>query len=154
MVHPPMPPAVVAPHTDIKARRPRRWCLRETCRTECTLCAQARTPAHSPHRTIQSLCTPCSTPAAETSTESTTPTQACDVTVRQPLCSSTMYNRPSSPKFLNPHSYTRIASIESPASTTYSTQIRPAQCRSRPISTIARLLYTRVPPCPRKSSSP
>ena len=70
------------------------------------------------------------------------------------MCSSTVHSRPSSPKSLHPHSYTRIASTIRPASTVHSTQIMPAQCYSRPISAIARLLYTHVPPCPRKSSYP
>ena len=76
------------------------------------------------------------------------------MTAEATLPSSTMRSRPSSPKSLHPHSYTR---------TTYSRscllhiQHPVAQCRSQyrsPVSAIARLLYTRAPPCPPKSSYP
>ena len=122
-----------------------------TCPTECTLCAQAHTPAQCPPHTIQSICTHHSTPVAETPI---TPTQACAMAARQPLCSSTMCICLSSPKSLHSHPCTRIASIESTPPTARSTPIRPAQCRSRPLPAIARLLYTRIPPRPRKLLSP
>ena len=126
-----MPSAVLAPHIDIEARRPRRRCLQEACPTECTLRTQARTPAKSPAHTIQSICTHRSTSVAETPT---TPTQLS-------LChgneAASVQQHCGQPPvlaqvlaFASPHTQ---HIVESTSATASSTPIRPAKCRSRQI---------------------
>ena len=125
-----------------------------TCSAECTLCAQVHTTVHSPPHTIQSLCMHRCTAVAESST---TPTQYCAMTAKQPSPAA-----PHTAAHPRPSPCTRILThvIRTPdsASPAYSTQNKPATVPSRyyirPVSKIARLLYTRAPPCPRKSSCP
>ena len=116
------------------------------------------TAVYNPPHTIQSLRMH---PAVAES--STTPTQyqpfriiLChDSKAAQP--SSTTHSCPSSPKSLH-RILTHVIRTPNSASPAYSTQNKPVTVPSRyyirPVSEIARLLYTRAPPCPRKSSCP
>ena len=126
----------------------------KTCSAECTLCAQVHTAVYSPPHTIQTLrIHPC-TAVAESST---TPTQYCAMTAKQPSPAA-----PHTAAHPRPSPCTRILThvirIPNTVSLAYSTQDKPVTVPSRyyiwSVSEIARLLYTRVPPCPRKSSCP
>ena len=126
----------------------------KTCSAECALCAQVHTAVYSPPHTIQTLrMHPC-TAAAESST---TPTQYCAMTAKQPSPAA-----PHTAAHPRPSPCTRILThvirIPNTVSLAYSTQDKPVTVPSRyyiwSVSEIARLLYTRVPPCPRKSSCP
>ena len=124
----------------------------KTCSAECTLCAQVHTAVYSPPHTIQTLrMHPC-TAAAESST---TPTQYCAMTAKQPSPAA-------------PHKLPILAQVLAPAfiHTYHVLQTLPPTLsapRSCPLCATAgttnsrfrdRLLYTRAPPCPRKSSCP
>ena len=125
-----------------------------TCSAECTLCVQVHTTVHSPPHTIQNLCMHRCTAVAESST---TPTQYCAMTAKQPSPAA-----PHTAAHPRPSPCTRILThvirIPNTVSLAYSTQDKPVSVPSRyyiwSVSEIARLLYTRVPPCPRKSSCP
>ena len=71
--------------------------------------------------------------------------------------SSTTHSCPSSPKSLH-RILTHVILTPNSASPAYSTQSKPVTVPSRyyirPVFEIARLLYTRAPPCSRKSSCP
>jgi len=149
---PPVPSEVLVLHIDNKARRSRRRC-RRTCSAECTLCAQVHTIVHSPAHTIQSLCIHYCTPDAESSA---TPTQCCASTVKQPSPAAphiVAHSRPSPCTRIHTH----VPRTPDVASRPYIAQVMPASRRSqysnKPVSEI-HLLYTRVPPCPRKSLCP
>ena len=116
------------------------------------------TAVYNPPHTIQSLRMH---PAVAES--STTPTQYqpfasfCAMTAKQPSPAA-----PHTAAHPRPSPCTRILThvirIPNTASLAYSTQDKPVTVPSRyyiwSVSEIARLLYTRVPPCPRKSSCP
>ena len=123
---PPVPSEVLVLHIDNKARRSRRRC-RRTCSAECTLCAQVHTIAHSPAHTIQSLCTHHCTPDAESST---TPTQCCATTAKQPSPAAphtAAHPRPSPCTRIHTH----VLRTPDHASHAFSTQVMPALCHSR-----------------------
>ena len=85
------------------------------------------------------------------------PTQYCAMTAKQPSPAA-----PHTAAHPRPSPCTRILThvirIPNTVSLAYSTQDKPVSVPSRyyiwSVSEIARLLYTRVPPCPRKSSCP
>ena len=125
----------------------------KTCSAECTLCAQVHTAVYSPPQTIQSFCTHRCTPGAESST---TPTQCCAMTAKQPSPAAphtVTHSRPNPCTRIHTH----VPRTPDVASRPYIAQVMPASRRSqycnKPVSEI-HLLYTRVPPCPRKSSCP
>ena len=149
---PPVPSGVLVSHIDSKPVSPS--VSPKTCSAECTLCAQVHTAVYSPPPTIQTLrMHPC-TAAAESST---TPTQYCAMTAKQPSPAAphtAAHPRPSPCTCILTH----VIRIPNTVSLAYSTQDKPVTVPSRyyiwSVSEIARLLYTRVPPCPRKSSCP
>jgi hypothetical protein len=111
------------------------------------------TAVYNPPHTIQSLrMHPC-TAVAESST---TPTQCCAMTAKQPSPAAphtVAHSRPSPCTRIHTH----VSRTPDVASRPYIAQVMPASRRSqycnKPVSEI-HLLYTRVPPCPRKSSCP
>ena len=148
-----MPSGVLVSHIDNKARRSRRRCRRKPVLPS-ALCV------HSTHSRIQSSPHDSDPPYASL--------HRCCRELHHPdtiLChdskaaqpSSTTHSCPSSPKSLH-RILTHVILTPNSASPAYSTQNKPATVPSRyyirPVFEIARLLYTRAPPCSRKSSCP
>ena len=150
-----MPSEVLVSHIDSKARRSRRRCRRKPVLPS-ALCVHKYTQPYTvlPTRFDQTLrMQPC-TAVAESST---TPTQYCAMTAKQPSPAAThtaAHPRPSPCTRILTH----VIRTPNSASPAYSTQNKPVTVPSRyyirPVSEIARLLYTRAPPCSRKSSCP
>ena len=151
---PPVPSEVLALHIDNKARRSRRRCRRKPVLPSAP-CVHKYTQPYTvdPPQMIQSFCTHRCTPGAESST---TPTQCCVMTAKQPSPAAphtVTHSRPSPCTRIHTH----VPRTPDVASRSYSIQVKPVLRRSqycnKPVSEI-HLLYTRVPPCPRKSSCP
>ena len=150
---PPVPSGVLVLHIDNKARRSRRRCHRKPvlpsapCVHKCTqlyivLPTRFRASAHT---------------IAPPMPRAPPPRHNCATTAEQPSPAA-----PHTAAHPRPSPCTRIHThvIHTPdsASPAYSTQVMPVSVPSRyyirPVSEIARLLYTRAPPCPRKSLCP
>ena len=146
-----MPSGVLVSHIDSKPVSPS--VSPKTCSAECTLCAQVHTAVYNPPHTIQTLrMHPC-TAVAESST---TPTQCCVMTAKQPSPAAphtVAHSRPSPCTRIHTH----VSRTPDVASRPYIAQVMPASRRSqycnKPVAEI-HPLYTRIPPCPRKSSCP
>ena len=153
---PPVPSGVLVSHIDSKPVSPS--VSPKTCSAESTLCAQYTQPyTILPTRFSPSACI-LLLPRAPPPRHNISPFASfCAMTAKQPSPAA-----PHTAAHPRPSPCTRILThvirIPNTVSLAYSTQDKPVSVPSRyyiwSVSEIARLLYTRVPPCPRKSSCP